>query len=386
MTADNRRLHSSTLPPALPSYIFRGHEAQIHALHFFRQNLRLLSGDAEGWIVLWDLPIRRAVAVWRAHEATVLGLGSWRDDRIITFASPDSPQDERQFSTKLPLDDATTERKKPWLLHNLAVNALNFCSFASILKPSVPAAQQEELILAVPGVEDGAINVTSLPSETRIATIPPPDNTKTGMLMAIALHYPTSASNDTELTVIAGYESGAVAIWCRPASQSNEWQPIYLHQAHTQPVLSVAVDAIHEVWFSSSADATIGKYLLAPSLEDEPVLLKTKHAGQQSVSVRSDGQIFVTAGWDGRGRVYGVEAFEELAVLKWHKQGMYATAFADVNINKVEAIEDEDSTRGTEVMEKRALTVVEQRIAKTQATHWLAAGSKDGRISLWDIY
>jgi hypothetical protein len=32
------------------------------------------------------------------------------------------------------------------------------------------------------------------------------------------------------------------------------------------------------------------------------------------------------------------------------------------------------------------LTVSQQRLARSKATHWLAAGSKDGRVSLWDIY
>lgn len=73
-----KQLQSSTLPPAQPSYILRGHTAQIHAVHFFRQNLRLLTGDADGWVVLWSLPIKRPVAVWRAHDsATVLGIGHW---------------------------------------------------------------------------------------------------------------------------------------------------------------------------------------------------------------------------------------------------------------------------------------------------------------------
>nr|POE51797.1 astra-associated protein 1 [Quercus suber] len=81
-------------------------------------------------------------------------------------------------------------------------------------------------------------------------------------------------------------------------------------------------------------------------------------------------------------------AFRELAVLKWHKEGMYATAFADVHVEDSGVLEDEKSTQSTEgvVVKKRPLTVVEQRVAKTQSTHWLAAGSKDGKISLWDIY
>jgi ASTRA-associated protein 1 len=83
-----RLIQSSTLHPAQPAYVLRGHTAQIHAVHFLRDNLRLLTGDAEGWVVLWNVPIRRPAAVWRAHTDVILGLGSWDDDKIITSASP----------------------------------------------------------------------------------------------------------------------------------------------------------------------------------------------------------------------------------------------------------------------------------------------------------
>lgn len=76
---------SSTLPPAQPAYVFRGHTAQIHAVHFSRANLRLLSGDAEGWVILWSISIKRPVAVWKPHNGSILGLGSWEEDKIITF-------------------------------------------------------------------------------------------------------------------------------------------------------------------------------------------------------------------------------------------------------------------------------------------------------------
>lgn len=58
--------------PATPVYILRGHATPVHALHIFHHNLRLLSGDANGWIVIWDLVTKRPVTVWKAHEGAVL--------------------------------------------------------------------------------------------------------------------------------------------------------------------------------------------------------------------------------------------------------------------------------------------------------------------------
>jgi len=79
-----RTSSSSSLPSAQPSYILRGHSAQVHSVLFLHDNLKLLSGDADGWVVLWSIPIKRPKAVWRAHNNTILGLASWEDDKIIT--------------------------------------------------------------------------------------------------------------------------------------------------------------------------------------------------------------------------------------------------------------------------------------------------------------
>lgn len=72
------------LPPAQPSYVFRGHSCQVHSVAFLRENSRLLTGDADGWVVLWNLATKRAAAVWRAHDSVILGLQGRDADRIIT--------------------------------------------------------------------------------------------------------------------------------------------------------------------------------------------------------------------------------------------------------------------------------------------------------------
>jgi len=73
-----------SLPPAQPAYILRGHSAQIHSTSFIRSNSRLVTGDAEGWIVLWSLASKRPVAVWKAHKGAILGATAWDDQKIIT--------------------------------------------------------------------------------------------------------------------------------------------------------------------------------------------------------------------------------------------------------------------------------------------------------------
>lgn len=200
--------------------------------------------------------------------------------------------------------------------------------------------------------------------------------------MAVSLFY---HPQNAYLTVIAAYESGHTSV---SQLADSTWSHLYTAQAHTQPILSLDVSAARDFYLTSSADAIIAKHPIPVAVENvimatESMPLKTlqsKHAGQQSLQIRNDGKIFATAGWDSRVRVYGTKGMKELAVLAWHKTGCYSVAFADVE-------RKEDSVENNELVTKEtSMTVKEERLWKAQTAHWLAAGSKDGKVSLWDIY
>lgn len=73
--------------PAQPVYVLRGHSAQIHALLFTRGNERLVTADADGWVVMWNVATRRPVSVWKAHEGAVMNVAEW-GGRLLTFVFP----------------------------------------------------------------------------------------------------------------------------------------------------------------------------------------------------------------------------------------------------------------------------------------------------------
>lgn len=91
-------------------------------------------------------------------------------------------------------------------------------------------------------------------------------------------------------------------------------------------------------------------------------------------------------------------------MLKWHREGCFATAFAtalaggiegrvvDGATNAMAGAGDGDGDgdlggdRSSIALVEKTLSVAERRDRKAMVTHWLAAGSKDGKVSLWDIY
>lgn len=266
------------------------------------------------------------------------------------------------------------------------------------------------------------------------------------MVMSVAILYVSS-----RLTLVVGYESGHTMVvqenpgigWCR----------LYLSQPHSQPILSLAVTLNMASYITSGADGIIAKHPLSslspplpqpvqpesgstpqkvlvknpsllsnmfaqssstpsakpprppkkPEVVTKPLkVVQTKHSGQQSLRIRSDGRIFATAGWDTKVRVYSVASMKELAVLKWHKEGCFAVAFAEVinlqdkdydDAGKQEDEQEADSSKGSETAvvapprrQALATSAKEKRIQQATQTHWVAAGSKDGKVSLWEIY
>lgn len=239
------------------------------------------------------------------------------------------------------------------------------------------------------------------------------------------------------LAVVAAFENGFASVHVLNESTS-QWITTYRSQIHTQPVLSLDVHPNLEYFLTSAADAIIAKHpvplepqVLAtmkkptPSTSQRPSaasqsglsaafasmsndssagfetksqqpwtdpikLVNTKHSGQQGLSIRSDGRIFATAGWDTNIRVYSTKTLKEMAVLQWHKVGVYAVALAKLQPNTIaedNTVDGADAENDTCLTTHQAtMTVKERRVDKARATHWIAAGAKDGKVTLWDIY
>jgi ASTRA-associated protein 1 len=278
------------------------------------------------------------------------------------------------------------------------------------------------------------------------------------MVMALSLFH-----KERRLTLVAGYENGHTVVV--QLESDGAWTTTYQNQCHTQPVLSLDVSPDRAYFLTSGADDVIAKHPIpaisqAPEvvcskkpspIQEEPAIrsnspdqtqthptksllsqqlaqvpslpspktktviqtepLKithTRHSGQQDLKLRSDGKIFATAGWDAKVRVYSAKTLKEVAVLKWHQVGCYATAFADVQGTAVgesrpatdekrtgSATDPDDKTGEQAQGDDATVTVVpklvevtlrDKRIGQAKTAHWLAVGSKDGKVSLWDVF
>lgn len=319
----------------------------------------------------------------------------------------------------------------PSLCHSMTVNTLNFCAFTwtriglkeekqsyLLALPHTLSSEAIDIFLVI--VEASEAKEISIEAIRR-TTIPAPelDNPKTGLTMCLAF------SQDADL--LAGYESGHTIAYHRATStvmgdanvdELTYWTygPSYISRPHSQPILSIRNLPGRQIYITTAADSKLVTHLIpdeTPRLstikESKPYhVLDTKHSGQQGLSVRNDGLLLATAGWDSKGRVYKSPLLKEvdgasqilppkeLAVLKWHKEGCYCTAFAHLHQDDIAGqrrVAEEFNDTGEQTpfsLVKKGFgqieTATRRRDHKARNTHWLSLGSKDGKISLWDIF
>ncbi|KFA48753.1 hypothetical protein S40293_01526 [Stachybotrys chartarum IBT 40293] len=439
-------------PVPTPKAILRGHKAAVHATEFLWRNERLASGDAEGYIVIWDVSIMRPKAVWRAHESAILGIKAWGPDKIITHGRDHKlivwkleAGDEKGLSAALPVEEVAAKRPQPWMTNLLEVNTMNFCAFGvcSRIATDQGIGSASSILVTVPNtLASEAIDIYEVPSQSRIHTVQPGKGN--GMAMSLVLFH-----HQETLTLLAGFENGYASV--HRLLENGIWITTYRSQAHSQPILSLDIHPSCESFITSSADSIIAKHpipttqqevpapfdpsnriieeieasgetspsLLSAGLKKQPAqntssststwkewehplkVVNTKHAGQQGLRLRSDGRIFATAGWDTKIRIYSAKTMKELAVLQWHKVGCYAVAFANVKTADPSSSDSTGDTGSQSQNVDETLTqamvnttgnrgqqtsVALRRISQARTTHWVAAGAKDGKISLWDMY
>lgn len=256
----------------------------------------------------------------------------------------------------------------------MPVNALNFCAFTTCPDLDVIASPRPLLLASPNGLDSGGIDIFQLPSEKRLSKIQSDKSINTGMVMTVRL-----VQEGENLVLVAGYEDGQVTVHKRCPIDTAPvwtWERIMISRPHKQPVLSLDITPDHLFFITSSADAILAKYPFKSSSAEK--VIDTKHAGQQDLKIRSDGKVFATAGWDKNVRVYSVKTLKELAVLKWHQLGCYALAFAQIQTE----VGHEEQDGGTNAVVK----LKQEWENRQRHIHWLVAGSKDGKISMWDIY
>ncbi|KAG7222080.1 hypothetical protein INR49_016650 [Caranx melampygus] len=291
-------------PAPSPIYTLRGAGGPLNTLHFSchgGDTPLLFSGSGKGVIHIWNLNSRRAEKIIEGHSGnSVIWLSTLQSrDALIS-------QGRDMQVCQWDLREGRSE--------------------------------------VVDSVWTGSIQIIELPSKTPVCTLVP--NAKLGMVMCIKLWQPDSGPGPL---LLAGYEDGSLLLW-----DVTQRSMLSQTKAHPEPVMCLAFDPHRLRGISGSSEKNLSSWMLDRQnnlqLQECVTLV---NPGVSQLSLREDGKLLASAGWDHRVRVFGWKKLRPLAVLQYHTDMVLSVAFSDHQDRR-------------------------QRL--------LAAGSKDQRISLWSIY
>ncbi|KAJ1029748.1 hypothetical protein NDA13_002991 [Ustilago tritici] len=353
-----------------PYWIIRHHgSTPIRSLSSHPTLNILAAGDDCGQVSLFDLTSFRPRFKWKAHSDSILTVLILSKTSVLTHARDNTLKLWKLPSSSSPLfgtGAGAAEETQPECVRMIAVNALNFskCSY-------------REGLVALPNTLDAAyIDILDLNTGIRThEAIGKPDISRSASRLPIvmSLHLTSNA-------VIAGYEDGWVKNWSLAGILL--WQ----QRCHSEPLTNLDISERYSFGISVGADDRLARFSLN-SQQDKytPDLARTKTTGHASIAIAPNGTTCALAAWDGSIRVYSVEnmQIEQLRSLQYHRDTVECLAFAYVTMSEDDDDEDEDE-EVEEDEEKDERESGQVTAKKTELI--LAAGGRDGKISLWKYH
>jgi WD40 repeat protein len=306
---------------------------------------------------VWNVSRRRAVCEFQAHSD---GNGVLRLDATGPSAQRRILSQGRDGLIKV-WDASTLLAGDTRPAAELFTGAQHFCQFALPRWPQENSSGGEcSHSLLAPCSEQGRLQMWDLRSSTKPHTsINPSDPTHRGMVMCCRL---LDSALLPAAVVVAGHEDGFLACYDLRNAAAG---PLVEAKLHSEPLMCCDIDAAAAQGVSASAGSTISTWRLdlAASSCTPGTQFALRKPGVSCVELRSDCELFAAGCWDSQIRLYRWRKPVPLAVLPFHESGVNSIAFCPT-----------------------AAAAGSGATAAASVSGHFAAGSKDCRISMWNMY
>ncbi|XP_053659015.1 guanine nucleotide-binding protein subunit beta-like protein 1 [Anopheles marshallii] len=319
------------LPPD-PVFCLRSPDNCSYYSLCFHTPEHLYAGTNKGTVQLWELQTNRTSYQLNVGSSPILNLAH-STDALIT--------QEKDGSVKLwTLADA-----EYLLRHEISSEHVGYCRLAYDAQSSTVIIPRDRAAISV-------LCAKTFSETMRLS--PTADDEKLLPYGTVMCFQPIELQSQRYL--LAGYESGTLVLWDyrtgRPVGSTSHYitddadciQTIDYDPVTNRGVCGGTTDQLSVFSIDPRSHQLIPKSAIG-----------IKNAGVHRLRIRKDLKVFVSAGWDGRLRIFSWKSLRQLAVLTVHKGELLDVAYSEAKV-----------------------------------TMWnapvMAAAGKDGQISLWDLY
>lgn len=282
----------------------------------------LISGTQHGLVQVWDLITKRVKFKFQVNSGLL-----YLDVILLKEIDYIVSHDRKGKVVFWQVSNNDVVMKKSTNVHHVGFCPLHIFKQDDVYWMVYPSSEESEFSVTKANLDS---------TDQDVYVLKPKENL--GMVMHVKL-----CSKQNTLFAVAGYEDGSVYVWNVFTSRCHG------KRIHTDPVMCLTVDCVGEKILTGSADNKLVVSKINSDVQfEEHVTDETKTSGYSSCDVRNDGRIVACGGWDGKIRIFGWKKLKRLAILKYHSESVNCLHFG--------------------------------------ANRLLAAGSKDGKITLWDVY
>jgi len=329
-----------------PSCVLRGHRKDVTAVKFapwtdHHEHPVLLSGAADGELLVWSLYTHRSVASTTAHAGhPVLGIHAIGGSHVLTQGRDGFVRtwDVREGGISGPLFECN-------------VTTFSFCQAVPVPSAASPGAEEASssplplIAMSSPDAQEVVLWDTRQQRPARQLT---PTVTRERAGMCMSLHFVGGPDS-----LLSGWEDGSLQLFDLRGTSRPE-----VRQLHSEPLLCLDVCPTAKAVVTGAADCQMnvvplvarengGLGLGEPTKVSIPVTSESSGSGGiSSLRVRPDGKIAASGGWDKRVRLWQWRKMKPLAVLRHHTATVNSVDFSP-------------------------------------CCQWLASGSSDGTVALW---